>query len=112
MLKFMTLFAADMGATCEVYRAIGLTFVKEKHGDGPVHYAHESQGLVLEIYQRASAQNDGLMLGFDVSNLVLTKSNLQKTAAKLVKDITPIEGGKRMIFSDPDGLQIYIQQVD
>ncbi|WP_439143836.1 VOC family protein [Planktotalea sp.] len=112
MLKFMTLFAADMGATCEVYRAIGLTFVKEKHGNGPVHYAHESQGLVLEIYQRAGVQNDGLMLGFDVTDLALTKSNLQKTAAKLVKDISAIEAGKRMIFSDPDGLQIYIQQID
>ena len=28
----------------------GLIFVKEKHGNGPEHYACEKNGKVLEIY--------------------------------------------------------------
>ena len=28
----------------------GLTFVQEKHGDGPIHYASENGSVVFEVY--------------------------------------------------------------
>jgi hypothetical protein len=33
--------------------ALGLTFVREKHGSGPEHYSCERNGRVLEIYPKA-----------------------------------------------------------
>lgn len=40
------------------YQSLGLEFVEEKHGKGPVHYACESNGVVFEIYP---GKNDRLL---------------------------------------------------
>ena len=34
----------------EFFTAFGMSFVKEKHGKGPEHYACEIDGKVFEIY--------------------------------------------------------------
>ena len=34
----------------EFFTAFGMSFVKEKHGKGPDHYACEIDGKVFEIY--------------------------------------------------------------
>jgi predicted enzyme related to lactoylglutathione lyase len=110
MLTFMTLFANDLDATADIYRAIGLEFVGEQHGNGPFHLAHEGNGIVLEIYHKPEATCDGMMLGFDVPDLTTLKAALEQTKAKLIKDIAPIDGTNRMILSDPEGRQIYVQE--
>ena len=46
----IVLYARDPVATRQFYETVGLAFVEEKHGEGPVHYAHAFPGLVLEIY--------------------------------------------------------------
>lgn len=43
----------------EFYQTLGLTFVQEKHGNGPTHYACEQNGMVFEIYPAKS--NDSLL---------------------------------------------------
>ena len=43
---------ADIDRVKEFFENFGLSFVKEQHGDGPVHYACEVAGSVLEIYPR------------------------------------------------------------
>jgi lactoylglutathione lyase len=40
----------DIEVIKEFLESFGLTFVLEKHGNGPEHYACESGGKVLEIY--------------------------------------------------------------
>lgn len=40
----------DIEAMKKFMESFGLTFVREKHGNGPEHYACESDGKVLEIY--------------------------------------------------------------
>ena len=40
----------DIEVMKEFLESFGLTFVLEKHGDGPEHYAAESGGKVIEIY--------------------------------------------------------------
>lgn len=44
------LYARDIAVTRQFYETIGFSFVEEKHGDGPVHYACDFQNVVLEIY--------------------------------------------------------------
>lgn len=46
----IVLYARDPIATRQFYATIGLAFVEEKHGDGPIHYACDFQNVVLEIY--------------------------------------------------------------
>ena len=40
----------DMQAAKTLFEALGLTFVQEQHGSGPVHYACEVGDTVFEIY--------------------------------------------------------------
>ncbi|MEP5152099.1 VOC family protein [Planktotalea sp.] len=110
MLNFMTLFANDLETTADIYRALGLEFIGEKHGNGPFHLAHESDGLVLEIYHKPEARCDGMMLGFDVPDLKAAKTALLKTQAQLIKDIAQVDGTPRMILADPEGRQIYVRE--
>ena len=35
-----------------IFECLGLTFVREQHGEGPEHYACEKDGRVLEIYPK------------------------------------------------------------
>ena len=37
-----------------ILQDMGLVFVQEKHGDGPVHHACELNGHVLEVYPAGS----------------------------------------------------------
>ena len=110
MIKFITLFAEDLEKTADVYRALGLIFAGERHGDGPYHLAHENDGFVIEIYSRTQTRCDGVMLGFEVRELANAKSEILETSATLVKDIAVIDGARRMIVADPEGRQIYIQE--
>ena len=45
--------------TLEFFEQLGLTFVQEKHGQGPVHYACEQNGNVFEIYPSRDGSVDG-----------------------------------------------------
>ncbi len=40
----------EVERTREFFETLGLTFVQEQHGDGPVHFACEANGVVFEIY--------------------------------------------------------------
>jgi len=42
----------DVEVVREFLENFGLSFVSEKHGDGPVHYSCETDGKVIEIYPR------------------------------------------------------------
>lgn len=50
----------------EFYARLGLTFARERHGDGPEHYAATlADGLVLELYPGTPERTTGaLRLGF------------------------------------------------
>lgn len=110
MFNFITLFAVDMELTADVYRAIGLSFVPEQHGEGPVHLAYEKDGFVLEIYQKPDSVGDAVMLGFTVSDVTDAKVEILETTAAKKADIAVVGGSERMIIADPEGRQIYLQE--
>lgn len=49
-MSVLVLRVDDMERTRMFFEQMGLTFVKEKHGKGPEHYACEHGENVLEIY--------------------------------------------------------------
>ncbi len=49
----------EVEKTLEFYQTLGLTFVQEQHGNGPVHYACESNGNVFEIYPQGKDGQNG-----------------------------------------------------
>lgn len=51
MKPFVVLRCSDLQKSVEFYTAQGLTFVLEKHGNGPEHFAADTGSLVIELYQ-------------------------------------------------------------
>src|ERR1019366_2289596 len=49
-LSLLVVQSADVEAAKDFYSDLGLSFVEEKHGKGPVHWSATAGALVLEIY--------------------------------------------------------------
>lgn len=113
MLSLMVLRTAQLDAMLQFYRALGLTFVEEKHGSGPMHYACEMNGMVIELYPADAGtapdrkSGGATMLGFKVQSVdaVIAELNIEPVTAP--KD-SP--WGRRASLLDPDGRMIEISQ--
>ncbi len=83
------------------YERIGLSFDKEKHGNGPEHYSSENDGVVFELYPvRDGSPLDNTRLGFVVSDVEAKLSNFN------VVDEYEFSGKKTYVVVDPDGRKI------
>lgn len=49
-MKVVVLKTMHMDAVVDALTVLGLEFVREQHGDGPVHFACEKDGVVFEVY--------------------------------------------------------------
>ena len=96
------------------YQLLGLAFVQEQHGKGPVHWATESNGAVFEIYPYEGELSgcDTVRLGFavpllnDVVRAIQENNHVVSSAPKQ----TP--WGLRAVVRDPDGRAVeLIEQV-
>jgi hypothetical protein len=57
MSNVLVLYSTEPEKLLEFFTAMGLTFVEEKHGTGPLHHASEINGKVLEIYKTAGGMH-------------------------------------------------------
>lgn len=110
MIKFITLYAHDIHKTAKVYECLGVSFDEEQHGGGPVHLACETNGQVLEIYPGLETSSRSALLGFEVTDLEQTKKNLENAGAVIVRDIAIVADARRLIASDPDGRELFVQE--
>ena len=114
----IVLYARDPVATRQFYETVGLAFVEEKHGEGPVHYAHAFPGLVLEIYPLRAGV---VPKPCDSVALVLFVDAFERTVAGIkAMDLKPgavgvyVEGeGLRSVsVRDPDGRLVRLLERD
>ena len=90
---------------------IGLSFVKEKHGGGPVHFACEvDNASVFELYERTKKNAD--------DTLLVHVDSIQETLKKLKKekflDGQSVEGspdGRQAVVYTPDGRPVLLFEV-
>lgn len=71
-LNLLVLRCRDIEATRTFYTQLGLTFTREQHGNGPVHYSTYLDGLLLELYP-TNAEPDNVRLGFSVPPALLAQ---------------------------------------
>lgn len=89
------------------YQQLGLQFTHHRHGNGPLHYATEMNGLVFEIYPlpKASVKPDkSTRLGFTVQKLDTLLSQLDANA--ITSPPQQQEWGYTAVVMDPDGRKI------
>jgi lactoylglutathione lyase len=97
------------------YEKIGLTFIEERHGTGPIHYSSSNKNLVLELYplpKSIEVADTTTRLGFRVNNLdgiikILIDSNTQ-----IVSEPLKNEWGYSAIVKDPDGRSIELLNIE
>ncbi|WP_081444822.1 VOC family protein [Blastopirellula marina] len=90
------------------YSALGLSFARHAHGNGPVHLASESGGQVFEIYPLANeaASTSSTRVGFCVPSVDKTYASLMSAGGTSVIPPKDSEWGRRAVVSDPDGHRI------
>ncbi|MGN7939504.1 VOC family protein [Virgibacillus sp. 6R] len=93
--------------TVSFYQDLGLIFNKERHGNGPEHYACEFGSFVFEIYPSQSRQIDATTrIGFDVDNIERIIEKLRLRKAQVVTEPNVSIWGKRDVLEDPDGRKV------
>lgn len=111
-LNLLVIYVADLEVSCDFYRALGLTFVSEQHGSGPVHHAAVLDGMVVELYprkpDRPAAQ---LRLGFQVAAVDSVVQRLQERGVRVISAPKESPWGRRAVVEDPDGHSVELVQV-
>jgi lactoylglutathione lyase len=89
------------------YATLGATFVREKHGGGPDHYAATLGDLIFEIYPTPTGTlpDPNLRLGLAVADLPET---LRFIGQAVIPRQTP--WGLRAVVRDPDGRAVELCQ--
>lgn len=108
LLNLVVLYSQDIQRSKAFYEALGLQFIKERHGQGSEHYACELNNTVLEIYP-ATAERPAstcIRLGFSVSSLDRVAERLTTLAGRLLFRPDESAWGKRAVVQDPDGHRV------
>lgn len=86
----------------EFYERLGLEFVEEKHGGGPVHFAAELGSVVLELYPRFDGEKAGdVRLGFQIDHFRERLDQLRLAEVSILR-VTK----NRATIMDPDGRKV------
>lgn len=104
-ISLLVIRCLDVEASKKFYELLGLSFIKEKHGDGPSHYSCEHEGFVFELYpNKGELPKDNNRLGFNVADVasILTRFPLAESYGFAGKTI--------YVITDPDGRKIEISE--
>jgi lactoylglutathione lyase len=104
----LVLRAQNIEATRAFYEMLGMTFVQEQHGRGPIHYSTQLGDLVLEIYpgkDEASGQRIGVLVD-DARNI---RQKIPVGACLVEPTMT--EQGWAMVLMDPDGRKVDVSSI-
>ena len=115
-LSLIVIRAGDIEASLSFYRALGVVFIQEQHGSGPVHYSCDFGGLVLELYPSKASSHQGssthiTMLGFKVVSLKSTLAELHELGIEPKTAPKESEWGRWVNVTDPSGRTVQITEV-
>ncbi len=110
-LNLLVLRAVDMEATRAFYEALGLSFRREKHGNGSEHFSCDAGGVLLEIYPRTSdATAEQTMLGLSVTSLEELLARLKPLGVEPKSGPRESERGRWASVLDPDGRTVRLSE--
>lgn len=99
---------ADIEASVEFFRVLGLEFEKHRHGAGPEHYAASNGNWTFELYPASTKfpASSSTRIGFAVESCDGVAERLR--AAGFSLDLDPVDSpwGRRAVAVDPDGHRV------
>jgi lactoylglutathione lyase len=115
-LSLLVFRTVDVEKSLLFYRLLGLEFVQEQHGTGPIHHSCQINNIVIEIFpgkqgnapERRTA--GAMMIGFQVDNLNEIIEGLQRERFKVVTQPQDSVWGRRAVVEDIDGRAIELSQ--
>jgi catechol 2,3-dioxygenase-like lactoylglutathione lyase family enzyme len=112
-LNLLVLKTHDLPRLRNFFAPLGLAFVEEQHGKGPVHFAAHCGDLVLELYplpDDASVPDATTRLGFAVADLEATLQGLRALGAEVVREPRATAWGRQAVVRDPDGRSVELTE--
>ena len=104
-ISLLVIRCSDIEASNLFYEILGMSFLKEKHKNGPTHYSCECDGLVFELYPgKDNRSQDDSRLGFKVPHLTTIKKQLA------VAESYELAGTSICVVTDPDGRKVEISE--
>jgi lactoylglutathione lyase len=112
-LSLVVLKARQVASLRKFYGSIGIDLSEEQHGKGPVHFAGQVGGVVLEVYPLAedgTPADATTRLGFVVPRLAEVVDELRSVGAPMVTQPQATQWGLRAVVRDPDGRAVELYQ--
>ncbi len=97
------------------YELLGMQFEYHRHGNGPYHFASETNGVVFEIYPLSpsmTSADKSLRLGFEVQHISDVVAKLQATNWVIKSTVKQTEWGLTAVIQDLDGRKIELKEVE
>lgn len=111
-LNLVVIRSVDPSKTVSFYEMLGMTFRHEQHGSGPVHWAADVDGIVLEIYPVKSEEevDTTTRLGFNVDDAASVLNTLRLSQVEIVSELKQTNWGLRAVVRDSDGRSVELVQ--
>jgi len=105
--------ASNKDETKAFYERLGIKFSEHKHGNGPLHYACEFKGTVLEIYQgrkqdEPKQEHEYRSAGETTLYIELPPELPMDQSTAGMKIITVIRDRALVVLQDPDGRAVIV----
>lgn len=108
-LNLVVIRSINIEKSVSFYQHLGLMFNKERHGNGPEHYACELENLVFEIYPSTEIDVN-TRIGFNVESLEEIVNNIRAKGGLIITEPISSPWGKRAVLQDPDGHKVELLQ--
>ena len=116
-LNLVVIRTARLDAVRRFYEAIGLSFVDERHGAGPDHFAAVTPaGTVFELYPATTDQAverggvSDVRLGFTVGDLAVAVEAAERAGGTTIRPVSVPSGAAHAVIADPDGRRVDLIQ--
>ena len=112
-LNLLVIKTANPAKLKAQYEVLGLDFAYHKHGNGPMHYACESENLTFEIYPLPKSKpkaDNTTRLGFIVDRLDSLVPQLKADGWIVQSPPSHNEWGYSAIIVDLDGRKVELTQ--
>jgi catechol 2,3-dioxygenase-like lactoylglutathione lyase family enzyme len=107
-LNLLVLRCGNIDRAKSFYELFGMAFVKEQHGNGPMHYSSTDDAGTLELYPAEGAGVDQTGLGFTSGDLDGLHMLLRRNQFA-PREIRDTELGRMFVVRDPDGRRVEIK---
>lgn len=111
-LNLVVIRSSNLEQAVVFYRWLGLSFVKEQHGQGLEHFLSEVGGVVFEFYPvTESAPATTTRLGFQVLSVDDVVGQLKEQGVEIISPPKDSVWGRWALVADPDGNRVELTQL-